>query len=72
MNLFRCLVLIPVTSLLVTDVSNTTITVNWTSLNIEDGNYVAYYNISYSPFHPLLISECDIGLCYSLSVRYNI
>ena len=40
----------PVTSLLVTNVSTTTITVNWTSLTSKDENYVTYYNISYSPF----------------------
>ena len=50
LTLFHCLVPIPVTSLSVTDVSTTTITVNWTSTNSEDGNYVTYYNISYSPF----------------------
>ena len=56
MNLFYCLVPLPVTSLSVTDVSTTTITVNWTSPNSEDGNYVTYYNISYSPLCPLLTS----------------
>ena len=54
--LFHCLVPIPVTSLSVTDVSTTTITVNWTSLNSKDGNYVTYYNISRSPFCPELSS----------------
>ena len=49
LTLFHRLVPIPVTSLSVTDVSTTTITVNWTSLSSEDGNYVTYYNISYSP-----------------------
>ena len=33
-----------------TDVSTTTITVNWTSPSSKNGNYVTYYNISYSPF----------------------
>ena len=40
----------PVTSLSVTDVSNSTITMNWTSPNSINGNNVTYYNISYSPF----------------------
>ena len=39
-----------------TDVSTTTITVNWTSSNSEDGNYVTYYNISYSPLCSELFS----------------
>ena len=39
-----------------TNVSTTTITVNWTSPNSKDGNYVTYYNISYSPFCPELFS----------------
>ena len=56
MILFHCLVPTPVTSLLVIGVSTTTITVNWTSPNSEDGNYVTYYNISYSPLCPLLTS----------------
>ena len=54
--LFLCLVPTPVTSLLVIDLSNTFIRVNWTSPNSEDGNYVTYYNISYSPLCPLLTS----------------
>ena len=33
-----------------TDDSTTTITVNWTSPNSKEGNYITYYNISYSPF----------------------
>ena len=49
MTLFDCLVPTPVTSLSVIDVSTTTIRVNWTSLSSEDGNYITYYNISYSP-----------------------
>ena len=48
MTLFDCLVPTPVTSFLVNDVSTTTIRVNWTSPSSEDGNYVTYYNISYS------------------------
>ena len=38
------------------DISTTTITVNWTSPSSEDGNYVTYYKISYSPFCPELSS----------------
>ena len=33
-----------------------TITVNWTSPSSEDGNYVTYYNIFYSPSCPELSS----------------
>ena len=39
-----------------TNVSTTTITVNWTSPSREDGNNVTYFNISYSPFCPELFS----------------
>ena len=56
MTLFDCLVPTPVTNLLVSDVSTTTIRVNWTSPSSEDGNYVTYYNISYSPSCPKLSS----------------
>ena len=56
MTLFHCLVPTPVTGLSVSDVSTTTITVNWTSPSIEDGNCVTYYNISYSPSCPELSS----------------
>ena len=56
MTLFDCLVPTPVTNLSVSDVSSTTIIVNWTSPSIEDGNYVTYYNISYSPSCPELSS----------------
>ena len=56
MTLFDCLVPTPVTNLSVSDVSTTTITVNWTSPSSEDGNYVTYYNISYSPSCPELSS----------------
>ena len=49
----NCLVPSPVTSLSVTNVSSTNITVNWIS---EDGNYVTYYNISYSLSCPELSS----------------
>ena len=54
--LFLCLVPTPVTSLLVIDLSNTFIRVNWTSPNSEDENYVTYYNISYNALCPLLTS----------------
>ena len=54
--LFHHLVPIPVTSLSVTHLSNTTITVNWTSPSNKNGNYVTYYNIFYSPLCPLLTS----------------
>ena len=33
-----------------TNVSTTTVTLNWTSPSSKDGNNVTYYNISYSPF----------------------
>ena len=55
-TLFDCLVPTPVTSLSVSDVSTTTIRVNWISPSSEDGNYVTYYNISYSPSCPELSS----------------
>ena len=45
-TLLRCIVPTPVTNLSVTDASNTTITVNWTTPSSED---VTYYNIFYSP-----------------------
>ena len=51
-----CLVPSPVTSLSVTNVSTTDITANWISPSIEDGNYVTYYNISYTPSCPELSS----------------
>ena len=56
MTLFDCLVPTPVTNLSVSDISITTIRVNWTSPSSEDGNYVTYYNISYSPSCPELSS----------------
>ena len=43
-----------VTSLSVANFSTTDITVNWISLS--SGNYVTYYNISYTPFCPELLS----------------
>ena len=33
---------------------------NWTSSNSKDGNYVTYYNISYSPFCPELSSFVSV------------
>ena len=56
MTLFDCLVPTPVTSLSANDISTTTIRVKWTSPRSEDGNYVTYYNISYSPSCPELSS----------------
>ena len=56
MTLFNCLVPTPVTNLSVSDVSTTTIRVNWSSPSSEDGNYVTYYNISFSPSCPELSS----------------
>ena len=61
MTLFHCVVPTPVTSLSMSNISTTTITVNWTSPSSEDGNYITYYNISYS-------SSCPE---YS-SVNYNV
>ena len=56
MTLFDCLVPTPITNLSVSDVSTTTITVKWTNPSSEDGNYVTYYKISYSPSCPELSS----------------
>ena len=56
MTLFHCLVPTPVASFSVSDVSTTTITVNWTSPSSKDGNYITYYNISYSSSCPELSS----------------
>ena len=56
MTLLVCLVPTSVINLSVSDISITTIRVNWTSPSIEDGNYVTYYNISYSPSCPELSS----------------
>ena len=56
MTLFYCLVPTPVAYLSVSNVSTTTIRVNWTSPSSEDGNYVTYYNISYSSSCPELSS----------------
>ena len=56
MNLFYCLVPTPVTNLSVSDISTTIITVNWTSPNSKDGNYITYYNTSYSSSCPELSS----------------
>ena len=49
-----CLVPSPVTSLSVTNVSTTDIIVNW--ISPRNGNYVTYYNISYTPSCPELSS----------------
>ena len=49
----------PVTSLSVSNVSTTDITVNWTIPSIENGNYVTYYIISYTPSCPELSSVND-------------
>ena len=51
---YHCLVPSPVTSLSVTNVSTTNITVNW--ISPSSGNYVTYYNISYTPSCPELSS----------------
>ena len=56
MTLFDCLVPTSVANLSVIDVSTTTIRVKWTSPSSDDGNYVTYYNISYSPSCPELSS----------------
>ena len=55
-TLFHCLDPTPVTTLSVSDVSTTTIRVKWTSPSSEDGNYVTYYKIFYSPSCPELSS----------------
>ena len=49
----------PVTSLSVSNVSTTDITVNWTISSSEDGNYVTYYIISYTPSCPELSTLND-------------
>ena len=49
----------PVTSLSVSNVSTSDITVNWTIPSSEDGNYVTYYIISYTPSCPELSSVND-------------
>ena len=49
----------PVTSLSVSNVSTTDITVNWTIPSSEDGNYLTYYIISYTPSCPVLSSVND-------------
>ena len=63
MTLFHYLVPTSVASLSVSDVSITTITVNWTSPSSEDGNYITYYNISYSSSCPEL-SSVNVTLVY--------
>ena len=49
----------PVTSLSVSNVSTTDITMNWTIPSSEDGNYVTYYIISYTPSCPEFSSVND-------------
>ena len=49
----------PLASLSVSNVSSTDITVNWTIPSSEDGNYVTYYIISYTPSCPELSSVND-------------
>ena len=49
----------PVFSLSVSNVSTTDITVSWTIPSSEDGNYVTYYIISYTPSCPELSSVND-------------
>ena len=56
LTLLYCLVPTQVTSLLVIGVSTTTITINWTGPNSENGNFVTFYNISYSSLCSLLTS----------------
>ena len=50
----------PVTSLSVSNASTTDITVNWTIPSSEDGYYVTYYIISYTPLCPELSSVNEI------------
>ena len=50
----------PVTSLSVSNISTTDITVNWTIPSSEDGNYVTYYIISYTPSCPELLSVDEV------------
>ena len=50
----------PVTSLSVTNVSTTDIIVNWAIPSSEDGNYVTYYIISYTPSCPELLSVDEV------------
>ena len=49
----------PVLSLSVSNISTTDITVNWTIPSSEDGNYVTYYIISYTPYCVKLLSVND-------------
>ena len=73
MTLFYCLVHTPVTNLSMSDISTTTITVKWTSPSSEDGNYVTYYNISYSPSCPELLSvNMTLVSVIPQSIHYNI
>ena len=49
----------PLTSLSVSNVSTIDITVSWTIPSSEDGNYVTYFIISYTPSCPELSSVND-------------
>ena len=68
--LFYCLVPKPVTSLSVSDVSNITITVNWTSPS-SDG--VTYYNISYSPLclYVSLVNGTLVSITHQLTTTFS-
>ena len=66
-----CLVPSPVTSLSVTNVSSTDITVNWISPSIEDGNYVTFYNISYTPSCPELSSINVTAFVFPYTTTYS-
>ena len=70
LTLLYCLVPTPVTSLLVTDVSTNTITVNWTSPSSRNGNYVRCYNISYRPLCPLLTTP-NVTLIFITTYKFT-
>ena len=65
----NCLVPSPVTSLSVTNISTTDITVNW--ISIEDGNYVTYYNIYYTPSCPELPSVNVVVFVVPYTTTYS-
>ena len=67
----NCLVPSSVTSLSVTNVLTTNITVNWISPSIEDGNYVTYFNISYTPSCPEL-SSVNVTVPYTTTYSYTL
>ena len=50
----------PLTSLSVFNVLTTDIIVNWTIPSSEDGNYITYYIISYTPYCPELSTVNEI------------